>query len=63
MKQLVTSFWSDESGQGLTEYGLILALIALAVLGILILFREELQRIWNAILGGIQNVESPVQTS
>lgn len=63
MKEMVKSFWSDESGQGLTEYGLILALIALAVLGILILFREELQRVWNAILGGIQNVEDPVQTS
>jgi hypothetical protein len=28
MKELLKSFWTDESGQGLTEYALIIALVA-----------------------------------
>jgi len=32
---LFKKFWSEESGQGMAEYGLILALIAVVVIGAL----------------------------
>ena len=38
MKQLFKSYWADESGQGLTEYALIIALVSIGLIAILILF-------------------------
>ncbi len=49
MKQLFKSFWADESGQGLTEYAVIIALVSIALILVLIAFRDELGRIFNAI--------------
>jgi pilus assembly protein Flp/PilA len=49
MKELFKSFWADESGQGLTEYALILALVSIALILVLIAFRDEIGRIFNAI--------------
>ena len=50
MKQLFKSFWTDESGQGLTEYGIIIALVSLFLIAVLVLFRGELNRIFNTIV-------------
>ncbi|HET7560734.1 MAG TPA: Flp family type IVb pilin [Limnochordia bacterium] len=36
MLQRFSQFWADESGQGMVEYGLILALIAVVVVGVLV---------------------------
>lgn len=49
MKELFKSFWADESGQGLTEYALILALVSIALILVLIAFRDEIGRVFNAI--------------
>jgi pilus assembly protein Flp/PilA len=35
MKKFLANLWHDEEGQGMVEYGLILALIAIAVIAIL----------------------------
>ena len=51
MKQLFKSFWADESGQGLTEYALIVALVSIALILVLVAFRNEIGRIFNAIRG------------
>ena len=46
MKDLLKSFWTDESGQGLTEYALIIALVAIGLIIVLVAFRNEIgQRI------------------
>lgn len=50
MKDLFKSLWADESGQGLTEYALIVALVAIALILLLIAFRDELGRIFQAIV-------------
>jgi len=34
MMNQITRFWNDEQGQGMVEYGLILALISVAVLSL-----------------------------
>ena len=49
MLELVNRFWTDESGQALTEYALIIALVSIGLILVLIAFRDELGRIFNAI--------------
>lgn len=56
MKTHIQKFLKDESGQALSEYALILALIAVVVIGAVSLFGERVQEtftnIANAIGGG-----------
>jgi len=40
-------FWKDESGQGLTEYALIIALVAVALIGVLIVFRNQIGGVFD----------------
>lgn len=47
MKALYTSFMSDESGQSLVEYGLVIALVALAVIGALVIFKEKIAAVFT----------------
>ena len=49
--ELLKSFGTDESGQGLTEYASIVALVSVALILVLIAFRDELARIYNAMRG------------
>ena len=42
MKSLLQRFWRDESGQGLVEYALIIALVAVALILILIFLRNRI---------------------
>ena len=49
MLDLFKQFWADESGQALTEYALIIALVSIGLILVLIAFRDELGRIFNSI--------------
>ena len=42
MDQLLTTLWQDESGQDLAEYGLLLALITVALVTAVGLFSDEI---------------------
>lgn len=46
-------FWKDESGQGMVEYGLILALVAVVVILALTTLGDNLSGIFNNIAGKI----------
>ena len=50
MKQLLKSFWADESGQGLTEYALILALVSVGLIVVLLLFRDNIGAVFDRII-------------
>ena len=50
MKQLFKSFWADESGQGLTEYALILALVSVGLIAVLVIFRDEIGIVFERII-------------
>jgi len=50
------SLWSDESGQGLTEYALIIGLVSVALVLLLIAMSDELGRVFNAIIDELANV-------
>ena len=44
---LVRSFWHDESGQGLVEYALIIALVAVGLIAILLVLRNSVGNVFR----------------
>ena len=51
MWQFVKGLLADESGQGLVEYGLILALVAVVVIATLTLLGEEVAALFEDLTG------------
>jgi pilus assembly protein Flp/PilA len=49
------AFWKDESGQGLTEYALIIALVAVALIGVLIVFRNQIGGVFDRASSELNN--------
>lgn len=47
MKKLWQAFWSDDSGQGLVEYALIIALVAVGLVAILLVLRNSIGNVFN----------------
>ncbi len=43
----ITQFWSDEDGQTLVEYGLLMSLIALVVIAAMTLFGSKVKGMWG----------------
>jgi Flp pilus assembly pilin Flp len=42
MKSMFKTWWADESGQTLTEYGLLILVVAVAVVAAMVYFRDEI---------------------
>ncbi|TFF65665.1 Flp family type IVb pilin [Helcococcus ovis] len=51
MKNIMNWFMKEESGQGMVEYGLILALISVAVILVLTTMGNKLNEIFQKIVG------------
>lgn len=51
MRNLIT----EEHGQGMTEYGLVLGLIAVAVVGALALLRTQIIEMYNEVVALVTN--------
>ena len=51
MKALLT----EEQGQGMTEYGLVLGIIAVAVVGALALLRDQITEMFNSVVTAVTN--------
>jgi Flp pilus assembly pilin Flp len=49
MKELWNNFLADESGQGLTEYVLIIALVSVGLILVLIAFRNQIGFVFRDI--------------
>lgn len=49
MTDFITTLWQDESGQDLAEYGLLIALIALVVVGAVTLLGDNITAAFNLI--------------
>lgn len=47
MTAVLRSLWSDESGQGLTEYALLIALVSLGLILVLGSFRNAIGNVFN----------------
>ena len=62
MKNLWKKFTSEESGQGMVEYGLIIALIAVVLIGVLAAMSGALDKTFTSIkdaLTGANGGENP----
>jgi len=49
MPSMLTRFWHEESGQGLTEYALVLALVSIGLIAVLVVFRDAIGGIFDRI--------------
>jgi pilus assembly protein Flp/PilA len=49
MRSLDRRFWTDELGQGLVEYALIIAVIAIAAIVAMIFLRDQISNIFSNI--------------
>ena len=47
MQSLWRNLWRDESGQGLVEYALIIALVAVGLIAILLVLRNSIGNVFN----------------
>ena len=47
MRPLLQTVWADESGQGLVEYALIIALVAVGLIAILLVLRNSIGNVFN----------------
>ena len=47
MSPLLRGFLTDESGQGLVEYALIIALVAVGLIAILLVLRNSIGNVFN----------------
>ena len=47
MHALARALWSDDSGQGLVEYALIVALVAVGLVAILLILRNGIGDVFN----------------
>lgn len=55
MTKLMKRFVKDESGATAVEYGLIAALIAVVIIGVVKLVGVELDTVFNKVLTGLKN--------
>ena len=58
MMSLWQAFWSDESGQGLVEYALIIALVAVGLIAILLVLRNSIGNVFNNAATQLNNAPS-----
>lgn len=53
--------WTEEEGQGMVEYGLIIALVAVVLIGALVALNGGLSNIFGRITGELNNPTSGTQ--
>ena len=58
MQSLWQDFLSDESGQGLVEYALIIALVAVGLIAILLVLRNSIGDVFNNTSEALVNAPS-----
>lgn len=54
----LAKFWTDDSGQGLTEYALVLALVSIGLIAVLVVFRDAIGGIFDRIAQVLQGAPS-----
>ena len=55
MRQMLKRLWSDESGQGMVEYALIVALVAIGLIAVFLFLRNSTGEVLNTAADSLQN--------
>lgn len=55
LMEFTKRFWSEEEGQTLVEYGLLISLIALVVIGVMTLMGRRISNTFNAASGKLSS--------
>ena len=58
MQGIWQAFWGDETGQGLVEYALIIALVAVGLIAILLVLRNSIGNVFNNAATQLNNAPS-----
>jgi pilus assembly protein Flp/PilA len=58
MLSLFERFWYEDSGQGLTEYALVLALVSVGLIAVLVIFRDAIGGIFDRLAQVLQGAPS-----
>lgn len=53
MVKKIKALFTEEKGQGMTEYGLVLGVIAVAVVAILALLKDQIVILFNKVLAAV----------
>ena len=59
MMALLKRLFYEEDGQGMVEYGLIIALVAVVLIGALVLMRDQLSAIFGRATQALETPETP----
>jgi Flp pilus assembly pilin Flp len=63
MRRTFASVWSDESGQGLTEYAVLLAMVSLGLIFLLTSYRNALGNLFKNATTKMNSVNPILQAS
>jgi pilus assembly protein Flp/PilA len=58
MMKKIKALFTEEQGQGMTEYGLVLGIIAVAVVGALALLRGQIVDMFDKVVAAVTGVNS-----
>ncbi|HJV16042.1 MAG TPA: Flp family type IVb pilin [Bacillales bacterium] len=59
MIKKIKALFKEEEGQGMTEYGLVLGIIAVAVVGALALLREQIMDMFDTVVAAVTGRDNP----
>ena len=62
MQKLLKVLWSDDSGQGMVEYALIIALVAIGLIAILVFMRNRTGDVYQAVSDSLQSAPQGAYT-
>lgn len=60
MMALLKKLWQEESGQAVVEYALVVGLAAIAVIGTVVAFREQLVALWESVTASVTTATEQV---
>ena len=58
MLEIWQAYWSDDTAQGLVEYALIIALVAVGLIAILLVLRNSIGNVFNNAATQLNNAPS-----
>lgn len=59
MLKAIRDLLKDESGQGMTEYALIIGVVAIMLITALVAFRDEIANVFSRITQGLHSNSNP----